>query len=72
MQAPKSLVKAATQKSILSTLDTLRESFEDGETLSYEWRISQLQAIRSLCKENEPVIYEALANDLGRGEFEGG
>jgi len=58
LQAPKPIVKATSQKSILALLGQLRESFDDGATLSYEWRLSQLNAIRALCKENEPVIYE--------------
>eukprot|EP00605_Chrysophyceae_sp_TOSAG23-4_P002144 GSChrysophyteH1.ASY1.ANO1.2372.1 assembled CDS len=63
-------VKDSSEKEIVEKVDKLRETFLSGRTLSYEWRYSQLEAIRNLCKENEEAIATALAGDLGRGKFE--
>lgn len=51
-------------------LHKLQKNFESGKTKPYEWRISQLQAVRRLFTENEKLIAEALAKDLGRCFFD--
>lgn len=43
----------------------LNAAFRTGKTLSYEWRISQLHAMKRLLKENEVAIIAALGSDLG-------
>ena len=44
----------------------LNISFRSGKTLSYAWRLSQLQSLKLLVKENEKAIIEALGTDLGK------
>ncbi|XP_027921146.1 aldehyde dehydrogenase family 3 member H1-like isoform X1 [Vigna unguiculata] len=48
----------------------LRNCFDSGRTKSYEWRVSQLEAIFKLLKENEKEITEALYKDLAKPQFE--
>lgn len=48
----------------------LRETFGSGKTKSYEWRVSQLQAIVKLADEREKDIIGALRSDLNKSEFE--
>lgn len=54
----------------LATLERLKKTFQSGKTKSFEWRVSQLQAIKRMCVENEIQFKEALTKDLGRGDFE--
>ena len=63
-------VKDTSDKDITAKVNKLRESFDSGKTLSYEWRYAELLALRKMCKENEPIIADALNKDLGRGNFE--
>ena len=65
-----SRVEETSEKDILAKCASLREAFYAGKSLSYEWRKSQIIAIRDMCKENEGAICAALASDLGRGQFE--
>eukprot|EP00606_Chrysophyceae_sp_TOSAG23-5_P000616 GSChrysophyteH2.ASY1.ANO1.1499.1 assembled CDS len=65
-----SRVEETSEKDILAKCVSLREAFYAGKSLSYEWRKSQIIAIRDMCKENEDAISAALASDLGRGQFE--
>jgi aldehyde dehydrogenase (NAD+) len=53
-----------------SAVDKLRTSFSTNATKCFEWRKTQLLAIRRLCTENEDKIAEALSIDLGRGKME--
>ena len=48
----------------------LKTSFQLGKSKSYQWRISQLKALKRMLNENETAIMEATASDLGRGFFE--
>ena len=65
-----SRVAESTEKEIIEKCESLREAFSAGKSLSYDWRRSQIIAIRDMCKENEEAISAALASDLGRGNFE--
>ncbi len=42
-----------------------------GKTLSYDFRINALKALRDCLKKNEDEILEALSKDLGKSSFEG-
>jgi len=48
----------------------LRKCFDSGRTKSYEWRVSQLEAIIKMLKEREKEITEALYKDLAKPQFE--
>ncbi|XP_020203974.1 aldehyde dehydrogenase family 3 member H1 [Cajanus cajan] len=48
----------------------LRKSFDSGRTKSYEWRVSQLEAIARMLEEKEKEITEALYEDLSKPQFE--
>ena len=48
----------------------LRARFEAGTTRPLAFRLARLRALRSLVDENEAEIHAALADDLGKPEFE--
>lgn len=48
----------------------LKKTFLTGKTRSLEWRLGQLHALKKMISENEVPCKEALAKDLGRGDFE--
>lgn len=70
-------VMAEEEKQVFDTNDAaslvkeLRKNFGTGKTKSYEWRISQLEAIQKMTAEKEKEISEALYKDLGKPELEG-
>lgn len=43
----------------------LYTSFNSGKSLSYEWRVEQLLALKKLVCENKNAIHEAISLDLG-------
>jgi aldehyde dehydrogenase (NAD+) len=47
-----------------------RKTIESGMTLDVDFRIEQLKRLRRAVSNNEALICEALAKDLGRPEFE--
>ncbi|HMZ68253.1 MAG TPA: aldehyde dehydrogenase family protein, partial [Chitinophagales bacterium] len=47
-----------------------RQFFNSGKTQSLEFRLEQLNKLRSLIKANESKIKEALKKDLNKSEFE--
>ena len=48
----------------------LRRCVRSGRTRSFEWRLSQLEAVRKLVRENEDDIYSALISDLRKSQYE--
>ena len=48
----------------------LRKTFATGRTRPVEWRRTQLRALEQMVADNEALIAEALATDLGRKPFE--
>jgi aldehyde dehydrogenase (NAD+) len=48
----------------------LRRCARSGRTRSFEWRLSQLEAVRKLVRENEDDIYSALVSDLRKSQYE--
>jgi aldehyde dehydrogenase (NAD+) len=48
----------------------LRKNFDTGKTKSYEWRISQLEAIVKMLEEREKEIIDALHSDLSKPRLE--
>lgn len=51
-------------------LNKLRSYFDSGSTLSYQFRIKQLQTLRRIIKIHEIDILRALEQDLGKPELE--
>lgn len=47
-------------------VDRLRTTFTSGRTYDIAWRLQQLEALERMLSENEDVIADALADDLGR------
>lgn len=50
-------------------MTAVRETFDSGCTRSLAWRIRQLRAIERLLSENEGVIAQSIAQDLGRDAY---
>ncbi|WJX47803.1 Aldehyde dehydrogenase 3 member I1, chloroplastic, variant 2 [Trifolium repens] len=48
----------------------LRNNFDSGKTKSYEWRISQLEAIAKMLVEKENEIIDALHKDVSKPRLE--
>ncbi|KAA3484977.1 aldehyde dehydrogenase family 3 member H1-like isoform X1 [Gossypium australe] len=48
----------------------LRASVATGKTKSYEWRLTQLNAMVKMMEEEEPQIVAALHDDLSKPELE--
>lgn len=48
----------------------LRNNFDSGKTKSYEWRISQLEAIAKMLVEKENEIIDALQKDVSKPRLE--
>ena len=59
-----------TKESIHNVVETQREYFKSGQTLDVNFRIRQLETLRSAIKAFEDEIKEALYEDLGRSESE--
>ena len=55
---------------IAATVGRLRATFDRGETRPLSWRRQQLEAMLRMLEEHESAILAALAEDLGKPEFE--
>jgi aldehyde dehydrogenase (NAD+) len=55
---------------IVETIEKQREFFNSGKTRPVEFRLSQLRSLKQAIKNHEKQIFEALASDLGKSEFE--
>ena len=44
----------------------LNSAFRSRKTLSYEWRLGQLESLRKMVRENDIAIEEAVGLDLGK------
>lgn len=55
---------------ILETIQKQREFFASGKTRFVDFRLSQLRSLKQAIKNHEKQIFEALATDLGKSEFE--
>ena len=64
--------KYTSQEDFDGLAQGLRTVFSSGKTKSYSFRIAQLKALHTLVKNEEKLIVEALAKDLGRCQFEAG
>lgn len=51
-------------------LENQRRFFATGATRALEYRISRIKTLRQALREHERALYEALAEDLGKPEFE--
>ena len=47
----------------------LNKTFSSGKTLPYEFRVSQLLALKKLVDENDVAIVEAIGKDLGTNRY---
>lgn len=56
---------------IAAAVAAVRTTFESGATRSYEWRVSQLDALLRMLHGEEKAILEALHTDLGKPALEG-
>ena len=45
--------------------------FDEGHTMSFEFRLAQLKKLKNIIKANEEAIMESIRLDLGKPEFEG-
>lgn len=59
-----------TKEKIHSIVETQREFFRSGETLSISWRIKQLKKLKNAIIKYENELEEALHADLGRSKVE--
>jgi aldehyde dehydrogenase (NAD+) len=51
-------------------IENQRTFFASGRTRDVSFRIEQLKTLRKMIKENEPELFRALRQDLGRNDFE--
>lgn len=51
-------------------LQEMKQYFQEGKTLNIESRVGVLKKLKSTIKKYESDLIEALANDLGKSEFE--
>jgi NAD-dependent aldehyde dehydrogenases len=51
-------------------IEQQRTFFNSNQTKNVEFRIEQLQKIKTLLKDNESLLYEAIYEDFGKSEFE--
>jgi len=59
-----------TKEQIHQIVETQRSYFNSNETLDVSWRIEQLKKLKSAVVKNEAKLSKALADDLGRSDFE--
>ena len=59
-----------TEKKIHSIVEKQRKFFKSGTTLDINWRIQQLQILKSAVKAHEKQFEDALNQDLGRSKTE--
>lgn len=55
---------------VARTLDRLRATFDSGRTAELAWRKKQLRGVIDLVRQNEAMLTEALAADLGKPPFD--
>lgn len=65
------LLKCEMQKSVHEVLESQKNYFKTGESLSYEFRIKQLKLLKQSILNHEQELYQALNQDLGKCETEG-
>lgn len=56
-------------KEIPGIVESTRACFRAGVTRSYEWRMSQIEAIYRMMSEQEEAIIDALYTDLRRPRY---
>jgi len=59
-----------SQSTASETVEALRATFHSGRTRPIAWRVAQLEAMRTLLKEREAELFDALRADLGKSDFE--
>ena len=62
-----SLPTACTDVANISRVTTeLKQSYRDGETRSYKWRVEQIKGLQQLLLDNDAEILQAYKKDLGK------
>ncbi len=69
-EVSKEAIPAAGAVDIPAVVAGVRKAYATGRTRDIEWRKRQLRALEKLVVENESMIADALAKDLGRAPFE--
>ena len=59
-----------TQETIHGTVDRQRKFFRTGVTLDLGWRLTQLNRLKQAVIDNQQMLQDALAADLGRSPME--
>lgn len=61
---------ATSTESVAEVRTRLQETFAAGRTAGVEWRKRQLQGVIDLLQQNEQILTDAMAADLGKPPFE--
>lgn len=59
-----------TQESVKEIRAAMQQTHDSTVNLSFSWRIKQLKQLKSLVKDNEEALLQALAQDLGKNDVE--
>jgi len=59
------------KEQVENAMQVLRDSFNNGVTRPYSWRINQLKQFQKMVVEGRDELLQALQGDLRKGEFEG-
>ena len=65
-----SIPMPTTEQEIISIVNVQRAYFKSGATRSYQSRFANLHKLKAALQKYEPMLIEALRNDLGKPEFE--
>ncbi|MEN8906342.1 MAG: aldehyde dehydrogenase family protein [Clostridiales bacterium] len=58
------------ENNIKNIISAQRKYFDSGDTRNIDYRIKNLEKLKTLILENEDLIYQALKKDLGRDSFD--
>ena len=58
----------STPAEVEAAFRTTRDYFRSGATRGYDWRVSQIKAVKALLNDNKDLIAAALFKDLRRGK----
>lgn len=70
MESTEEQKKVFDEVAATSLVETLRASYTNGKTRSYEWRVAQLKSMSKMIDEHESDIVAALRHDLSKPELE--
>ncbi|MBL4934098.1 aldehyde dehydrogenase [Clostridium paridis] len=64
-------MKELNNEEVLKIIEKHKKYFRTGETRNIDFRLSKLNELKKVIKENESLILEALKKDLNKSEFDG-